>query len=68
MTSVQQRQTLQHKTLKQSVSAAPNPLLALLGDDDDDDDEISAFGRAGVVNLDDTRVRAHFRFCCWLAF
>jgi hypothetical protein len=38
-------------------SAAPNPLLALLGDEDDGDDEISAFGRARVVNLDDTRVR-----------
>lgn len=47
-------------------SNAPNPLLALLVDDDDDavdvdgNDEISAFGRAGVLNLDDTRVELIF--------
>lgn len=46
-------------------SNAPNPLLALLADDDDDgvdvdgNDEISAFGRAGVLNLDDTRVESN---------
>jgi hypothetical protein len=51
----------QHQPIVFKQSAAPNPLLALLGDDDDDDnnnnDELSALGRARVVNLDDTRVR-----------